>query len=269
MEVVTIPIAKVTCNGNIRTAQDDNELPELARSMREDGQVVPISVYPVNGTYVLRFGHRRLAAAKMNGDQTIKAIIETPPEDQIELLLAQYAENEHRKGITYMDKASLYKQIKDLGKSQAWIAEKFGVSTTYVSLALATLRADPKLQQAIVDGLLSPSAIEPMLSLSAEDQAALADAAIAAKTVSKITDLVRANTNTSRKFGDTARQNDGIKDDIDPLEYMILGDIDAALESLDSIEIATMTDRELQAEAKARLLKVISRAQALIKQLDQ
>ena len=60
-KLVRIPLKDIKTNGNVRDVDPYGEdIQALAKDMRENGQEVPIDVYPMNGSYIVRFGHRRL-----------------------------------------------------------------------------------------------------------------------------------------------------------------------------------------------------------------
>lgn len=225
-----IPLEKIVVAENIRNVKD---VQIMANSLAENGQVVPVQVFALdNGNYQLVVGHIRLAAAKSLGWETIKAVVEPAPANDVETMVVQYVENEHRQGSSYLEKCQVYKALKDRGLSQKEIAKKFGVSDVDVSLALSTLRAHLVLQQAVQDGKLKPSALEPMLSLPMEDQETLAAAAIQAKTVRAISKLVRAHKIATANENGNATVNN---EEIDPNEELINGVLDDTLKTLSSL----------------------------------
>jgi ParB/RepB/Spo0J family partition protein len=266
MEIISVRLDQLVSVGNIRHIQDGPELDELVKSMAEGGQEVEIHVFPYENGYAIKFGHRRVEAARRLGWETIRAVVDpVPPPD--ELILAQYTENQARENLRYLDKAGVYAALKDLGWSQRRIAQKFNVSDADVSLALAALRADPKLQQAINEGSLAPSAVEPLLSQPAEVQAALADAAIRAKTVRQVAALVKAYKNRE----DLAERETPVHtsaDDVDPLEEMAVGGLREALEHLRLAEQARIQHPELVRQARPTVEQLLRTAQSLKKYLD-
>lgn len=55
---------------------DSEEIAEVARSMREVGQLQPVMVEEIgDGSFRRVFGHRRIAAARLNGAKTVLAIV--------------------------------------------------------------------------------------------------------------------------------------------------------------------------------------------------
>jgi ParB family chromosome partitioning protein len=241
-----LSIAQIKSNGNVRL-NDNLDVTPLVESLRVTKQFEPIQVYRQNGHYVLIDGHRRLAAAVQLGWEEIDANVQENPDDMV---TAQYVINEHRKGLTQLEKAQAYQQMKNGGISQAEIARNVGVSEAEVSLCLALLRADPKLQDAVNTGRLAPSAIEPMLSLSQEEQGRLADAAIQAKTVRKISALVKAE-----------KQHSGLSEkkvapkvaDQDPMEDLVCSTLADATENIQAVlSLGVRTDASVVCVAELR-----------------
>ncbi len=183
---------------NVRKSDGVN-YSELAQSMHDQGQLVPIQVYedPVTKAFVLQYGHQRLKAAKELGWDRIDATIVDAPLDSNETLIKKTHENEARSGMSYLEKAEVYQKLVDGGMRPIEVAERFGVTRAVVSIARATLTADPKIRQAVEDGKITPSGIEPIIFKDAETQAILADAVISAKTIRR----VKAVVNTYERSG--------------------------------------------------------------------
>jgi len=266
--VTNLPLNKIVVKGNIRDVEPSQELQELAASMQAVGQEVEIRVYPVNSNFVLKSGHRRVSAAKLLGWETIRAIVEPAPENQISLLLAQMAENESRESLSYMDKARLFSKLKDLGLSQKEIAAKCGSTDAEVSLALGALRAIPKLQKAISEGSIAPSAAEPLLSQSADVQEELVDAAIKAKTVRGVTALVKAHKTRKELGGMVAPKNDE-DDDVDPLELMSSNELAEALSHLKTAQLSQITDPKLVQKARPTVEELVKTSKEILKSLGK
>lgn len=267
-KVQIIPLDKIKSIGNIRIVQLDDELVEFANSLSENGLQVPIHVYPSkDGEYILKFGHRRVAAAKYLGWLSIKAnILYDEQPDPIGLIIAQYIENEERRGLSYIDKARTYAMLKEQGMAQKDIARQFGISDAAVSLALAALNAPQKLQDAINTGELTPSAVEPLLSLPLDIQESLADAAIRSKTVKKVTDLVNAEKQRrslgSKKVGAVEPS------DVDPLEEAMVSDLESAVETLKIVNSTGITHPTLRRLARPRVEELVRLAATLKQHLD-
>lgn len=221
-----VKVSAIESAGNIRL--DFGDVQAMADSMTINGQVEPITVHSKNGNgqYIVDDGHRRLAAAKLIGLDALDVVVKDAPEDRAAF---QFVVNEHRKGLSYSERAEAIRTMINTGKTQAEVARITGLSETEVSLALSALKACPKILDAVNTGVLAPSAIEPLLSLSNDDQEALADAAIKEKTVRKITALVK--TYKARKALASAPVSSS-NDDDNPFDSMVLEALTQARDTL-------------------------------------
>lgn len=267
MNVIDISLNKLTTVGNIREVTDDTEFQDLLESMGTQGQAVEIHVYPLpNGDYAIKFGHRRVEAARKLGWETIRAVVDDPVSYD-ELLLIQYAENDARKPLNYVEKAGVYQRLKDTGWSQKAIGEHFGLSAPAVSLALSVLRADKRIQDAVGRGDLSPSAVEPLLSQPLDVQERLADAVIRARTVRKIKALLDADSGKVELAKEPARVEEE-DDDVDPLEEMAVSSLEEAINHLKLVEKSKITHPELVRRARPTVEQLLRLAHSLKKYLD-
>lgn len=206
--------------------------------MAENGQEIEIRIFPngQKGKYFVKAGHRRIAAAKMLGWDSIRAVVETAPEDEAGLLLHQYIENALRENMSFLDTANVYGRLIELGWSQHEIAQKFGISDTEVSLTLSVLGMSPKLQEAVENGSIKPSALRPLASQPVDVQEELAEQVIRAKTVRKISALVSA----SKRKAETnsvvveADVHQIVPSDIDPMELLVIEEAKDVLSKLRS-----------------------------------
>ncbi|HEY2938164.1 MAG TPA: ParB/RepB/Spo0J family partition protein [Gaiellaceae bacterium] len=77
-QITMIPVDKVVEPRHpVRTRFDEDALDELSRSIRENGIRSPLRVFPLEGgTYEVRFGHRRLLAARIVGLAELPCIVD-------------------------------------------------------------------------------------------------------------------------------------------------------------------------------------------------
>jgi len=269
-KIIDIPLKKIVLSGNIRTVKpNDPDIEALAQSMQDEGQEIEVRVYPgPGGSYILKAGHRRLLAAISLGWKTISAVVDNPPANEVELLIQQAIENEHRKALTYIERARVFARLKELGLNQNDIARKFGLSAAEVSLSLAALRADPKLQEAIEQGKIKPSVAEPLLSQKPDVQAALADAAIQGKTVRRAVELVKAY-KRGEDISHMVVDDDTpiVPEDVDPLEELALTELDEAVEHLRQVEQSRIAHPELVRQARPKVEELLALAARIQKHL--
>lgn len=157
---------------------DEGELDDLAASISEVGIIQPVVVLAVESGYELVVGERRLRAAKKAGLSTIPAIItEADPGEQQILALV---ENIHRSNLSAVEEAaSLQAIMVRSGWTQTELAGKLGRSQSSVANKLRLLRLEEPVQRLVMEGKLGERQARALLSLSPEDQVALASEAAA------------------------------------------------------------------------------------------
>lgn len=122
----------------IRKTFNEEELNDLAESLRAEGQQVPIKVRPNGSGYEIVFGHRRVAASKLAGFTTVLGIVEDSDDEAA--LVQQTLENEARQDVPYLEKAKGYQNLLDqLGCSVIELSKRIGVPHMTVRDALNVL----------------------------------------------------------------------------------------------------------------------------------
>jgi ParB family transcriptional regulator, chromosome partitioning protein len=142
--------------GNIRAELGDIE--ETAASIRAHGILSPLLVEPMPGMpghWRVLGGHRRLAAAKAAGLQSVPIIVRDPDGSEPEELML--IENCHRRDLTIIDKAEAMGALKAKGYSVAKIARTTGFAEATVYSYTALLDLAPKTRQLVREGRLSAS----------------------------------------------------------------------------------------------------------------
>lgn len=146
-----IPIALLEeGRANPRTEFPEAELEELAASIRQQGILEPIVVYPANsgGRHCIHFGAKRLRAAQRAGLQEVPVVVRDAPTDHY----AQFAENQKRHGLTALDIARFIRARADEGESNTTVARRTGMNLTTVAHHLALLDLPPELDEALKSG---------------------------------------------------------------------------------------------------------------------
>lgn len=116
------------------------DLTELAESIKANGILQNLTVVPyyskihgrvMEGLYTVIIGHRRAAAAKQAGLESVPCVItEMTPDEQISTMLA---ENMQRNDLTVYEQAKSFQQLTlDFGKSTQEISAMSGFSETTV-----------------------------------------------------------------------------------------------------------------------------------------
>ncbi|WEV59703.1 ParB/RepB/Spo0J family partition protein [Bifidobacterium sp. ESL0728] len=120
--------------GNPR--KDVGDVSELADSIKAQGikQNLLVVENPDGDGYRVIWGHRRLAAARLAGLETVPCIIDSlDDKQQLELMIV---ENCQRRNLSAIEEADAYQGLLDLGDTAPKIAKKTGRSAKYVRLRL-------------------------------------------------------------------------------------------------------------------------------------
>ena len=120
---------------------------DFVGSIRDHGVLVPIvAVRTTEGQVRVRFGHRRVLAAIEAKRNRVPVIVDadetTDDTAQIDRLLGQYAENEHRTGLSNAEKVGVVTQLAAFGVSAAQITKRLRTPRTEVDAALTVGRSD-------------------------------------------------------------------------------------------------------------------------------
>jgi len=127
----SIPMGLIVTNTNIRSEYFDEDINELAESMKTCGQLQPCQVYEHKNEYVIIFGHRRYLAAKKAGLSELNCIVVDKPSD-IDTIYMQVIENEQAKTLSAKDREAYLKKLKDMGQSFEDIAKKVGKTVSWI-----------------------------------------------------------------------------------------------------------------------------------------
>jgi ParB family chromosome partitioning protein len=169
-EFAEIPIHEVRENPrNPRTMFDEDELDELAYSLREVGVLQPVVVRPIPVTedgesFELVMGERRWRAARRAGLTAIPAIIRETSDD--DLLRDALLENLHRTQLNPLEEANAYQQLlDDFGCTQDELGERIGRSRPQITNTLRLLRLPALVQRRLASGAISAGHARALLSL--------------------------------------------------------------------------------------------------------
>ena len=193
-----IPLDQIVPNTRQpRQVFDEDDLNELAASIREVGVLQPIVVrrIPLNevpsetlkgfleekpeARYELIMGERRLRASELAGLDTIPAIVRhTEDED---LLRDALLENLHRAQLNPLEEAFAYQQLMaDFGATQEELSKKIARSRPQIANTLRLLKLPASVQKKVSAQVLSAGHARALLGLSTpEDMEILANRIIA------------------------------------------------------------------------------------------
>lgn len=155
-EIVTnLPINLIRPNPfQPRQQFSDEELEDLAMSIKMHGLLQPILVRPKEEGYELVAGERRWRAAQMAGLTEIPAIVRTCSDD--ELLALALIENLQREDLNPLEEAKAYKTLMErFGLTQEAIAERVGKSRAAIANTLRLLSLPEPIKQALRNGQIT------------------------------------------------------------------------------------------------------------------
>lgn len=168
-----VPIEFVAPNPrNPRRSFGEDELSDLAQSIREHGVVQPVVVRTTPaGRYEIIAGERRWRAAQRAGLAELPVIIRDV-DDRVALELA-IIENVQRADLNAVEEALGYQQlIDDHNYTQADLGQVIGKSRSHVANTLRLLKLPDEVRQMLVDGILSAGHARTLVT--AEDPVMLA-----------------------------------------------------------------------------------------------
>lgn len=135
--VYNVPLDNIRPNPDQpRKEFDDEGLLRLAEDMKRNGLIQPVVIRADKenpGKFILVTGERRYRAAKLNGDKSIKAILDESWKDD-EIGYVQMAENLQRADLKFWELADFIIRHADAGEKQSDIAKKLGIDKRRVSL---------------------------------------------------------------------------------------------------------------------------------------
>lgn len=170
-----VPIELIGPNPrNPRRTFGEEELADLAQSIREHGIVQPVVVRPAPGQpgrFEIIAGERRWRAAQRAGVAEIP-IIRRDVDDRVALEIA-IIENVQRADLNPVEEALGYQQLmEDHGYTQADLGQVIGKSRSHVANTLRLLKLPAEIREMVVNGALSAGHARTLVT--AADPAALA-----------------------------------------------------------------------------------------------
>ena len=147
---------------------NEDELSELAASIREHGVIQPLIVTPnSDGTFILIAGERRLQASIRAGLRSVPVIPrQANNQEFLELALI---ENVQRADLNPMEEAEAYRHLADdFGLSHEMIAKRVGKSRVAVTNTIRLMNLSDPVKQALVDGKITEGHARALLMLSTQ-----------------------------------------------------------------------------------------------------
>ena len=148
---------------------DEDALQELSESIKQYGILQPLLVSDKKDYYEIVAGERRWRAAKMAGLKEVPVVVkEFSTQEIVEISLI---ENIQREGLNPVEEAMAYKRLIDeFHLKQDEIAERVSKSRTAVTNSMRLLKLDSRVQQMMVDEMISAGHARAILAISDPEQ---------------------------------------------------------------------------------------------------
>lgn len=144
---------------------DPEKISELAQSIKEHGVIQPIILNKEEDVYIVVAGERRFRAAKSIGLAEIPAIIMNISNKEV--LEISLIENIQREDLNPIEEAIAYKKLLiDFNLTQEEISKKVSKSRTAITNCMRLLNLDERVQDYIIDGVISEGHGRAILGIS-------------------------------------------------------------------------------------------------------
>ena len=167
-DAIIMDIKKVEPNREQpRKKFDEDALLELSESIKQFGVLQPLLVQERKDYYEIIAGERRWRAAKLAGLKEVPVIIKKLTEQQI--MEISLIENIQRENLNPIEEALAYKRLlTEFNLKQDEVAERVSKSRTAVTNAMRLLKLNDKVQQMVIDEMLTTGHARALLGI--EDQ---------------------------------------------------------------------------------------------------
>ena len=169
-DAVMMEIAKVEPNRDQpRQKFDEDALLELAESIKQFGVLQPLLVQERDDYYEIIAGERRWRAAKLAGIKKIPVIIKKLTAQEI--MEISLIENIQREDLNPIEEALAYKRLlTEFNLKQDEVAERVSKSRTAVTNAMRLLKLNDKVQQMVIDEMLTTGHARALLGINDQEK---------------------------------------------------------------------------------------------------
>jgi ParB family chromosome partitioning protein len=164
-DAVMMDIGKVEPNRKQpRKKFDEDALLELAESIKQFGVLQPLLVQERDDYYEIIAGERRWRAAKLAGVKQLPVIIKKLTEQEI--MEISLIANIQREDLNPIEEALAYKRLlTEFNLKQDEVAERVSKSRTAVTNAMRLLKLDDRVQQMVIDEMLTTGHARALLGI--------------------------------------------------------------------------------------------------------
>lgn len=143
---------------------DEDALLELSESIKQFGVLQPLLVQERDDYYEIIAGERRWRAAKMAGIKEVPVIVKKLTDQEI--MEISLIENIQREDLNPIEEALAYKRLlTEFNLKQDEVAERVSKSRTAVTNAIRLLKLNDKVQQMVIDEMLSTGHARTLLGI--------------------------------------------------------------------------------------------------------
>ena len=148
---------------------DEDALIELADSIKQYGVLQPLLVQKKKDYYEIIAGERRWRASKLAGLKELPVIVKDFSEQEI--VEISLIENIQRENLNPIEEAMAYKRLlEEFNLKQDEVAERVSKSRTAVTNSMRLLKLDDRVQQMIIDDMISTGHARALLAIDDREQ---------------------------------------------------------------------------------------------------
>ena len=176
-----------------RKVFNEDEIKQLAESIRENGQIAPIVVRKIDDNYELIVGERRWRATQLLKKETINAVVIEADEKTSAVL--SIVENVQREDLNSMEEAeSLERLIKEFDMSHEDVAKYISKSRTHVTNIIRLNDLSDFVKEQLRENNISMGHAMAVITLSNDEQSKIIREAIHKKlSVRAVENLAKPN----------------------------------------------------------------------------
>ena len=229
---------------------DEDSLMELADSIKQFGILQPLVVQKRKDYYEIIAGERRWRAAKIAGIKEVPIIIRDYTDQEI--VEISLIENIQRENLNPIEEAMAYKRLlEEFHLKQDEVAERVSKSRTAVTNSMRLLKLSPRVQQMIVDDMISTGHARALLAIDDEEQQyQLANRIFDEKlSVRETEKLVKALKNPKKEVKKQKQEHTFVYDNIEEQMKNIIGtkvSVNPKANGKGKIEIEYYSEEELE-----------------------
>ena len=171
----------------------EDEIKQLAESIRENGQIAPIVVRKIDDNYELIVGERRWRATQLLKKETINAVVIEADEKTSAVL--SIVENVQREDLNSMEEAeSLERLIKEFDMSHEDVAKYISKSRTHVTNIIRLNDLSDFVKEQLRENNISMGHARAVITLSNDEQSKIIREAVHKKlSVRAVENLAKPN----------------------------------------------------------------------------